>query len=657
MPTPARGWISATCAPSKRRPPSTRPLPVAPTHVSITDAEPAAVVVHDEVDVVGADARAAGRRAACRAGSPTGRRAAPPARSRRRRRGSRSPSDRGRGRGCRRGRGSASPRAGRRGPRSRAAPRARSCRRGRRRRPRRRAGPGRGARPARRGRSTHEREHDRESDEDDERCRAGSARHARTPRDPVGRAAGGRRDATGPVAGERARPAGYRGWCRSPEHREITASHGRAVGRAPRGGAGADLTVSRRPPVPSGRSRPHRSEESDDRSARGPLARRTPRFHACLARRAPAERVDGGASTATTPTRSPALRAALDYDEWCIQLGEAGLATPTWPAEYGAGLSLSPGEAKHVNDVLGHYKIPRPYNIIGIGMGGPTVMAWGTEEMKHRLLKPLACNQEIWCQLFSEPGAGSDVAGLATRAVRDGDEWVVNGQKVWTTVAHISRWGMLLCRTNPEVPKHTGPVVLRGRHAPARRRGPAAGADHRRRRVQRGVLQRRQGAPRLDARSGGRRVEGRHHHPDERAGVALGRGLDRRRRRRRQPGRPPAREGEGHDRPDPAPAARAGLHREPADPAQQRAGRGEAQERWRGRARGLDHQAHAGRVQPAAPEPRDGDRGRRRHRVGGQGAVEDAAHRARDAGRRRGAHRRPGSCGRRPTRSRAGPPT
>ncbi len=151
-----------------------------------------------------------------------------------------------------------------------------------------------------------------------------------------------------------------------------------------------------------------------------------------------------------------ALRGTVDYDEWCIQLGEAGLATPTWPAEYGAGLSLSPGEAKHVNDVLGHYKIPRPYNIIGIGMGGPTVMAWGTEEMKHRLLKPLACNQEIWCQLFSEPGAGSDVAGLATRAVRDGDEWVVNGQKVWTTVAHISRWGMLLCRTDPEVPKHTG---------------------------------------------------------------------------------------------------------------------------------------------------------------------------------------------------------
>jgi alkylation response protein AidB-like acyl-CoA dehydrogenase len=158
----------------------------------------------------------------------------------------------------------------------------------------------------------------------------------------------------------------------------------------------------------------------------------------------------GDAATVAT------LRSRLDYSQWCIEFGEAGYATPTWPAEYGAGLSLTPGEARFVNEVLNQYKVPRPYNIIGIGMGGPTVMAWGTEEMKHRLLRPLACNQEIWCQLFSEPGAGSDVAGLATRAVRDGDEWVVNGQKVWTTVAHLSKWGMLLCRTNPEVPKHGG---------------------------------------------------------------------------------------------------------------------------------------------------------------------------------------------------------
>ena len=163
------------------------------------------------------------------------------------------------------------------------------------------------------------------------------------------------------------------------------------------------------------------------------------------------EAVDAG-DAATVAT----LRRGLDYADWCVRLGESGFATPTWPEEYGAGLSLTPGQARHVNDVLNHYQVPRPYNIIGIGMGGPTVLAWGTEEMKHRLLKPLACNQEIWCQLFSEPGAGSDVAGLATRAVRDGDEWLVNGQKVWTTMAHLAKWGMLLCRTNPDVPKHSG---------------------------------------------------------------------------------------------------------------------------------------------------------------------------------------------------------
>ena len=150
------------------------------------------------------------------------------------------------------------------------------------------------------------------------------------------------------------------------------------------------------------------------------------------------------------------LRLGVDYAEWCTRFGDAGYATPTWPAEYGAGLSLTPGQAKHVNDVLSHYKVPRPFNLIGIGMGGPTLIQWGTEEQKQQLLHGIATNEEIWCQLFSEPGAGSDVAGLSTRAVRDGDEWVVNGQKVWTTLAHLSRWGMLLARTNPDVPKHRG---------------------------------------------------------------------------------------------------------------------------------------------------------------------------------------------------------
>jgi alkylation response protein AidB-like acyl-CoA dehydrogenase len=154
--------------------------------------------------------------------------------------------------------------------------------------------------------------------------------------------------------------------------------------------------------------------------------------------------------------RLATLRHSLDYRDWCRRLGEAGYATPTWPAEYGAGLSFTPVQAKHVNEVLNRYRVPRPFNIIGIGMGGPTLITWGTEEQKRRLLRGLATNEEIWCQLFSEPGAGSDVAGLATRAERDGDEWVLNGQKVWTTLAHVSRWGMLLARTNPDLPKHKG---------------------------------------------------------------------------------------------------------------------------------------------------------------------------------------------------------
>jgi len=150
------------------------------------------------------------------------------------------------------------------------------------------------------------------------------------------------------------------------------------------------------------------------------------------------------------------LRSQLDYTDWCIRFADAGWATPTWPSEYGVGRSLTPAQVRPVNEMLTHYQVPRSYNIIGIGMGGPTVIEWGSEEMKKRPLPPIARGTEIWCQLFSEPTAGSDVAGLATRAVRDGDEWVVTGQKVWTTLAHEATWGMLVARTNPDVPKHKG---------------------------------------------------------------------------------------------------------------------------------------------------------------------------------------------------------
>jgi alkylation response protein AidB-like acyl-CoA dehydrogenase len=136
---------------------------------------------------------------------------------------------------------------------------------------------------------------------------------------------------------------------------------------------------------------------------------------------------------------------------------DAGLAWVHFPEGHG-GLGLSPRLQKVVNEAVFAAGAPNPAwrNIIGYGMGAPTVVTHGTEEQKARYLRPLFTGEEIWCQLFSEPGAGSDVAALATRAVRDGDEWVVNGQKVWTTLAHVARWGLLVARTDPEQPKHKG---------------------------------------------------------------------------------------------------------------------------------------------------------------------------------------------------------
>ncbi|MGQ0848293.1 MAG: acyl-CoA dehydrogenase family protein [Actinomycetota bacterium] len=142
---------------------------------------------------------------------------------------------------------------------------------------------------------------------------------------------------------------------------------------------------------------------------------------------------------------------------WGAQF-DAGLAWVHFPEGHG-GLGLAPGHQRHVDERLttaGASRTNVLRNVIGYGMGGPTVLAHGTEDQKRRWLRPLFTGEEIWCQGFSEPGAGSDVAGLATRAVRDGDEWIINGQKVWTTLAHTARWVMLVARTDPDLPKHQG---------------------------------------------------------------------------------------------------------------------------------------------------------------------------------------------------------
>jgi alkylation response protein AidB-like acyl-CoA dehydrogenase len=126
--------------------------------------------------------------------------------------------------------------------------------------------------------------------------------------------------------------------------------------------------------------------------------------------------------------------------------------------EGNGGLGLNPKLQRTINERLSAAGAPNPVarNPIGHGMCGPTVAVWGSPEQKKRYLRPLFTGEEVWCQLFSEPGSGSDFAGLSAKGVRDGEEWIVNGQKVWTTLAHLSRWGLLIVRTDPEAVKHAG---------------------------------------------------------------------------------------------------------------------------------------------------------------------------------------------------------
>jgi alkylation response protein AidB-like acyl-CoA dehydrogenase len=165
-----------------------------------------------------------------------------------------------------------------------------------------------------------------------------------------------------------------------------------------------------------------------------------------------APRRSGDRPAGGPPDEAEAVQRAKD---WQATLYDAGWAGITWPKEHG-GRGGTPMHQAIFEQELGRFDVSSGLFAVGIAMAGPTIMGHGTEAQKERFLSPMLRGDEVWCQLFSEPGAGSDLASLATRAVRDGDRWVVDGQKVWTSSAHVSDWAILLARTDPDLPKHKG---------------------------------------------------------------------------------------------------------------------------------------------------------------------------------------------------------
>jgi alkylation response protein AidB-like acyl-CoA dehydrogenase len=157
------------------------------------------------------------------------------------------------------------------------------------------------------------------------------------------------------------------------------------------------------------------------------------------------------------PGEPPADEAeAFEFSRrWQRKLHEGGWAGVSWPKEYG-GRGATLVELAIFYEEMVRARAPRTANVIGLAMGGPVVITHGTEEQKQRYLEPILSAEEIWCQGFSEPDAGSDLASLKTRAVKRNGEWLVTGQKVWTTLAHVAKWCMLVARTDPDAPKHQG---------------------------------------------------------------------------------------------------------------------------------------------------------------------------------------------------------
>lgn len=159
-------------------------------------------------------------------------------------------------------------------------------------------------------------------------------------------------------------------------------------------------------------------------------------------------------AAAEGPAALRAVRTAADYRDWYPTFADSGLVAPTWLPEHG-GLGVGNDIAGAIEMVLAPLRLTR-LNPLGLNNAAAALFSHGTEEQRLRFLPPIVRNEEKWCQLFSEPGAGSDLASLATRAVRDGDQWVISGQKVWTTWADEADFAILLARTDPDQPKHKG---------------------------------------------------------------------------------------------------------------------------------------------------------------------------------------------------------
>jgi alkylation response protein AidB-like acyl-CoA dehydrogenase len=180
------------------------------------------------------------------------------------------------------------------------------------------------------------------------------------------------------------------------------------------------------------------------------------RVRTFLAKHAPPKRVRTDFGELDRAEEAEAVAAARRFQ---AALFDAGLAGLTWPKEYG-GQGLDPEYQRVYVEEAAPYEMPERYFRISIGSVGPTILQLGTEQQKRELVPQILRGDHTWCQLFSEPGAGSDLAGLQTRAVRDGDSWIVNGQKVWTSGAHRADRGVLIARTDPDVPKHAGLTML-----------------------------------------------------------------------------------------------------------------------------------------------------------------------------------------------------